>query len=124
MASSTLKQKDAMAFSKLIFHLLLLLMARGQTKDVQCITGIYSPHPAEYVTDSIHSSAGRGAFCGVLSGGFAAAQHPTFLFLPRSMKPDEQSHPCRGGMLGGGSQPSSAFCNNFGLDDLHCFGKT
>lgn len=40
------RQKDVilMAFSKLIFQLLLLLMARGQTKDVQYITGIYSPH--------------------------------------------------------------------------------
>ena len=32
-----------MVFSKLIFHLLLLLMARGRTKDGLCITGVYSP---------------------------------------------------------------------------------
>jgi hypothetical protein len=38
----------------------------------------------------MHSSAGRGAFCAVLSSGEAAAQHRTFLFLPRPMKSDLQ----------------------------------
>ena len=28
------------------FNLLLLLMARGWTKDGLCITGVYSPHPS------------------------------------------------------------------------------
>jgi hypothetical protein len=35
-----------MAFSKLIFHLFLLLMAQGRTKDGLCITRVYSPHPS------------------------------------------------------------------------------
>ena len=37
---------SVMAFSKLIFHLLLLLMARDRTKDGLCVTGVYSPHPS------------------------------------------------------------------------------
>jgi hypothetical protein len=31
-----------MTFSKSVFHLLFLLMARGRTKDGLCITGVYS----------------------------------------------------------------------------------
>jgi hypothetical protein len=40
------KRALRMAFSKLIFHLFLLLMAQGRTKDGLCITEVSAPHPS------------------------------------------------------------------------------
>jgi len=83
-----------MAFSKLIFHLFLLLMAQGRTKDGLCITRVYSPHPSNSPPRCLRDES---QFILLREGELFVAE---------------------------GSPLSSAFCIYFGLDDLDRFGKS
>jgi hypothetical protein len=47
-----------------IFNLLLLLMARGRTKDGLCIVGVYSPHPSNSPPRCLRDWNPNAFFCG------------------------------------------------------------